>query len=453
MNRQVVVVKIIGRIEPSQGFSAHFLSAKAPDCTVHFGEKQKQRVILLQGPVGPFFKTLQHQLNEHGLDAWRICFNAGDCFFSSKSKRIIFYGKSMEWECWFADFIAAAEIDQIVLFGAERPIHRVARAVGEMAGIPVHTLEEGYVRPGFITAEEGGNNAGSPLMGKLPPSNFCEQEPQKGESYKAFLPMCLYGIAYYTVRFLFSSRAQRGLYHRHLAKLEVFLWIRNGWRWLKHRHHNFLIMKNLLRNLRGKFYLIPLQVDADSQMKDAALGWTQNNLVSSVMKSFAKHAPDRTHLVFKIHPLERGHTNLGRMITEVSEAYGIADRVSVIDSGPLASLTRRSAGMITINSTSGFSAIYHGIPLLVVGQTFYAHPELVTCGNGAPDFDRFWSRGHVAPLPLRRAFISWMYQEALIPGDFYAKRGIALGCSNFLPRLKIKPFEVQERAHQEQVAC
>jgi hypothetical protein len=46
-----------------------------------------------------------------------------------------------------------------------------------------------------------------------------------------------------------------------------------------------------------------------------------------------------------------------------------------------------------------------------------------------------------------------MYQEALIPGDFYAKRGIALGCSNLLPRLKIKPFEVQERAHQEQVAC
>src|SRR3546814_10307214 len=33
----------------------------------------RPRVLLLQGPVGPFFRHLQQHLEDSGFDAWRIC--------------------------------------------------------------------------------------------------------------------------------------------------------------------------------------------------------------------------------------------------------------------------------------------------------------------------------------------------------------------------------------------
>src|SRR3546814_4538429 len=46
----------------------------------------RPRVLLLQGPVGPFFRHLQQHLEDSGFDAWRICFNAGDRFFASRKR-------------------------------------------------------------------------------------------------------------------------------------------------------------------------------------------------------------------------------------------------------------------------------------------------------------------------------------------------------------------------------
>src|SRR3546814_3668112 len=84
-------------------------------------------------------------------------------------------------------------------------------------------------------------------------------------------------------------------------------------------------------------------------------------------------------------------------------ALGIADRVDVIDIGSLGLLTRHSAGMITINSTSGLSAIFHGVPLLVIGDALYANDKLAVCGNGQPNFDAFWTCGHRVSAAIRRS--------------------------------------------------
>lgn len=168
------------------------------------------------------------------------------------------------------------------------------------------------------------------------------------------------------------------------------------------------------------------------------MGWSQFDLISRTLKSFAKRAPSEKRLVFKVHPLARGHSNYKDLIRETAKAYGISDRVDVLDTGSLGLLTRHSAGMVTINSTSGFSAIYHGIPLLVVGDALYAHPELATCGHGKPDFDSFWAGGAVADFETRRAYLGWVKQRALMVGDFYAARGIREACRNVCLKLQEK---------------
>ena len=52
-----------------------------------------------------------------------------------------------------------------------------------------------------------------------------------------------------------------------------------------------------------------------------------------MLASFALHAPHNRHLVFKIHPMERGHSTDHRRIRSAAQRLGIADRVDVIDTG------------------------------------------------------------------------------------------------------------------------
>ena len=400
--------------------------------------KSRERALLLQGPVGPFFKQLQNHLEDEGYDVWRVVFNPADHFFSNKRGLLKFYGELSEWEKWFSDFIDGAEIDHVILFGAERPAHRVARSVAAEKGVDLVVLEEGYVRPGYITVERGGNNASSPLAGRLPPPelNYHEQPDFPAEDFRGFRRMCSYGGVYYSIRTFCSFGKQKRLFHRHISVWpELFSWLRNLWRRVMGQSANFAVIQKLLEHHDRAYYLVPLQVCADSQLQTAALGWSSIQLISATLKSFARSAPAGSRLVFKSHPLGRGHGNHAALIESTARAFGVADRVDVIHTGSLGLLARHAAGMITITSTSGLSAIYPGIPLLVVGAAFYAHPDLVVAGNGNPDFDAFWSCRHVASNEARRAYLKWVGHEALAVGDFYAPHGVRAACQSVLAKL------------------
>ena len=175
-------------------------------------------------------------------------------------------------------------------------------------------------------------------------------------------------------------------------------------------------------------------------MGKPALGWTADRLIKDVLNAFARQAPGGSRLAFKIHPLERGHTGARRTVMETATRLGIAQRVDVLETGSLGLLIRHAAGVITINSTAGLSAIFHGTPLLVVGKAVYSHPALATCAQGEPRFDGFWSGGPVADAQLRHRYLAWIRQEALVPGDFYAEEGIPLACAGVMARLRAMPF-------------
>ena len=46
-----------------------------------------RRVLLLQGPIGPFFRRLARFLEQHGTDVFKINFNAGDALFYTAAAR------------------------------------------------------------------------------------------------------------------------------------------------------------------------------------------------------------------------------------------------------------------------------------------------------------------------------------------------------------------------------
>jgi capsule polysaccharide modification protein KpsS/protein involved in polysaccharide export with SLBB domain len=367
----------------------------------------------------------------------RICFDAGDRFNAFGTSCHVYNGGRQEWAAWLSEFVSHAEPDHVVFFGAEREIHRVARSVAEAAGVNVIALEEGYIRPGFITVERGANNAASPIAGLMPPDCFDSIGDSARTDFKGFGAMCVHAAIYYTIRTFFSGWAQRELFHRRFNILqEAFAWVRNYWRRILHLERNFSAIERLLEHHHAHYFIVPLQVATDSQMAQAARGWNSARLVEAVLSSFAQHAPDAYHLVFKIHPIERGHSTDERQIRSVAQRLGVAHRVDVIDTGSLGLLTRHSAGMITINSTSGLSAIAHGVPLLVVGDALYANERLATCARGEPDFDAFWSGAPVADTLERRRYLAWIKASSLKRGDFYARKGMGPACQGILEKIQ-----------------
>lgn len=414
--------------------------------TMKTGENIVKHIVLLQGPVGPFIDTLHQYLLDHGYRVTRFIFNAGDRWFSHRREhQRHFSGSLASWHQELKQFLESEQPDAMIGFGSERPPHKVARELSQTMGIPLLSLEEGYIRPGFITVESGGNNASSPLAGCMPPKDINEEalhaEVANVRDYGSFRRFVRYSGTYYVVRTFFSWGADRELFHRRFfPPLEAFYWLRNAYRNFFHGGADNPVIHHLLEHHPANYFIVPLQVATDSNLQAAARGWNSQRLILSSIQSFAHHAASDAQLVFKVHPLERGHNRFESLINETAEKYRIQDRVHLIDTGSMGMLARHSAGMITINSTSGLSAIHHGVPLLVIGDAVYGHPELAVCGHGQPDFDKFWHfREHypaIAPLHRRRAYLDWLRQQALVKGDFYDADGMWVACKGIRDRME-----------------
>jgi len=400
-----------------------------------------RRVLLLQGPVGPFFRELQNALDIAGVDTLRIGFNRADgpCFGSvSRARYRRHTGSPATWPHDAASILAEFRPDMVILFGAERPAHSVMRAIAERRNIPVLCLEEGYIRPGFITAEYGGTNAESPLA-------YCAPEPHAGVStlpsgtdFRAFRHMARHAFVYYALRTLFASPGEAAFFHRRFAvRTEISGWAGNLLRRTWNCRRDRRVIDRLTGPQSGSYYLAALQVPGDSNLGVAAMGWTTASFIEASIASFAAHAPAQTRLVFKVHPLARGRDPDLRLIPELARSFGIASRIDILESGSIGMLAHSARGLLTINSTSGLSAIAHGTPLLAAGRSIYTHRPLAWTAPDPEAFNRFWTEGRAAPGSLRLGFLDAILSEALLAGDFYAPAGRRAALCSMLSMLRL----------------
>ncbi|MGA6926321.1 MAG: capsular biosynthesis protein, partial [Desulfosarcina sp.] len=122
-----------------------------------------QRVLLLQGPMGPFFNKLDRHLRANGSQTFRICFNGGDRLFANDDNRVDYRGKPHGWRTFLTDFCTEKKIQAMIVYGDYRFYHLVAKDVATASGIQFLVFEEGYLRPNFVTLEKNGVNANSSL--------------------------------------------------------------------------------------------------------------------------------------------------------------------------------------------------------------------------------------------------------------------------------------------------
>ncbi len=370
--------------------------------------------------MGPFFWRLGSVLRAKGAEVYKINLCGGDeLFYPVRATR--FAGPPEEWPGFLGSFIAAHDIDAVLLFGDCRPHHVVAAEIARARGIVLYVFEEGYLRPDYVTVEQGGANSYSSLprdpdvYRRFSPHPTSRQRPQRVQH--AFGWAGWYASLYAIALWLMAWRYPRYRHHRSLRPLhEVQVWCRAALRKLAYRWKERGVLEELTRPDAPRYFLVPLQVHGDAQISVHSPFESVPDFVETVMTSFARHAPQGTRLVVKHHPLDRGYHDYTRLIERLTGELGLDGRVWYVHDLHLPRLLDHAQGTVVINSTVGLSSIYHGTPVHVLGNAIYKMPGLAHEGSLA----EFWSEPGTPDFAVYRGFRAWLCAYTQANGNFYA---------------------------------
>lgn len=377
------------------------------------------RVLLLQGPVGPFFRRLAGVLYRVGAaSVHKVNFNGGDQFFYA-SGAINYRGTVENWPQALSALIVKHKINTIFLFGDCRPIHQCVRPIAELLGAQVWVFEEGYVRPNFVTLEPIGVNNHSSLprdpefYRKLPEIALLP-EKRVGSTfwYAAFWASLYYLLASVMLPFYINYR-----HHRPLSIIEVFPWLRSITRKWYYVFKERNCLKQLCNNMSKRFFLVLLQVNTDAQVGVHSKFKSMTEFIIYTVESFVQNADVNQILVIKHHPMDRGYSDYTVLIDRLVLQYELQGRLLYIHDQHLPTLLKYACGVVTINSTVGLSAMHHGLSPAVLGEALYALPGLSYQGN----LNAFWKEAVSLKVDstLYSHFLAYLIKNTQLNGNFF----------------------------------
>jgi capsular polysaccharide export protein len=385
------------------------------------GSVSGKNILLIQGPYGIFFKKLDNFLMGNGARTYSVCLNAGDRFFSNKNNIIDYKGKKEAWVSFIKQIIIDHKISKIFLFGDCRYYHRAAIQEANELGIECFVFEEGYIRPDFVTLEKSGVNA---FSSNCRDRSFYDNmnldnlvSPKVLSANIKYSRIVCQTIVYYILMNVLKFRYPYYEHHRETFCLkEAFYGIRNGLRrmWFKISERN--VGKQLQTKFSKKYYFVPLQTHSDYQIRTHSNYTSIEEFIRKVLFSFARHAPKETFLIFKHHPMDRGRKNYSRFINRISVNLGINYRIMVVHDVHLPTCLKNAIGTVTINSSVGFSSLYHKIPTIALGRALY-DIEGLTC-NGMLLND-FWNDYKAPDTLLYKKFRLYLIEKTQLNGSFY----------------------------------
>ena len=378
--------------------------------------------LFLQGPAGPFFRRLATHLAGRGQVVHRINFNGGDKL-DWRGGGLDFRARPAAWANYVAEVFVRLGITDLVLFGDCRPLHRAAIKVARESQIDVHVFEEGYIRPDWMTLERDGVNAHSRLprnadfyvetAASLPPATTADQHLFASSFNRR---------AREDVRYTVGTLAMLPRFPHFRTHRPWNIWVEYaGWLSMFARRNRArarsLAAHERLRACRSPYFVLPLQLDCDYQIRQHSTFGGLQKVLDHVLDSFAANADATALLVIKAHPLDNGLVNWRRRTEMAVERRGLADRVVFLELGDVAELMHNALGVVTVNSTSGTMALAKGVPVVVLGQAIYDIPRVTF----SESLDEFWT----APLPpdpavfdaLRRVLID----RCLVRGGLYSE--------------------------------
>ena len=416
-----------------------------------------RRFLFLQGVATPFFPVLIKELKAQGHLVHKINFCGGDSLFSWSSDTWRYTNSLERLTPWVKQKHQSHRFTDIVLFGDTRPVHRslVQSFKQSFRDVNIYVFEEGYLRPNWITLEQGGVNGFSDLISQ--PTHFWREaatlkEPEPISSRHTFVVRALYDISY-----RLANAALKPLYP-HYETHRPFSALQEYWGWVKRFpairfYYNGQDSRKIKRLIKQKtpFYLFPLQVDADAQIREHSPFKGVLESIDCVLRSFAQHAPSDSQLVIKNHPLDTGLLGYNQHVQALVKQLQLDNRIIFLESGHLPSLLKQTQGTVLVNSTTGTSALFHGSPVITLGKAIFDLPGL-TFQKG---LDRFWIEGsqQKPDAKLFTQFRQKIIALSQINGDFYSREGIKRAVQGSLMKMQVTPVYSSEsfEAHRSSV--
>lgn len=402
--------------------------------------------LFLQGLASPFFVRLGRALKDRGYGVARVNLNLGDSIFWNIPGAVAYRGAFEDWRGFLARFMDERNVTDLVLFGDGRPYHRVAIATAQLRGVRVHVFEEGYFRPNWITLEEGGVNGFSGLPRDPETIDRIAAEvadvpsplPIAGDMRARTFWDVLYNCSQVFAPYVYP-RYKR--YRPNHCLVEYAGWIGRMVRG-KAEARRASAVERMLRRGKGPYYLLPLQLDSDYQIRLHSPFSAMTEVVDFVARSFAAHAPANAKLVVKLHPLDNGLVNRRKATRITADRTGLGDRLVYLDGGDGDALVKNAAGVVVVNSTMGTMALERGVPTIALGQAIYDVEGMTHQGT----LESFWT-APVAPSPARvAAFRKVVTARTQLNGGFYSREAIRVAVDNAIARMAAAEPAARPRA-------
>lgn len=408
-------------------------------------------ILFLQGPMGPFFNQLSNYFKKQGHEVWKINFNGGDQVFSSAAHNIEYKESIESWTYFLRDVLVENNIQLIFGYGDCRIYHQIAKKIAEYLKIPIYFFEEGYFRPNFITLEKSGVNNNSTLPRSPQFYRYLKLNPIKKQINigSDFSRRIIYSIIYYLATALLTKKYKHYRHHRSISPIyEGLSWLRSGLLKYPYKIKSLLKYKLITKKFGKKFYLFPLQIKDDAQIKFHYPKGSIKKSLETVIRSFSQRAPGSTALIIKHHPMDRGHTNYNKTIKELSKKFGVTDRVFYVDDLPNPVLLRNSQGLVTINSTMGLSGILHRRKVITLGKCFYNIEGLTFQGK----LDAFWTTKFRPNAALFESFRNFVISKTQLNQSFYKPLSFDQTMKSLDPDTLVREYEEKTSAVQDPVS-
>jgi len=388
------------------------------------GSIKDKNILLLQGPMGSYFNTLDKLFTKNGANTFRIGFNAGDRFFAKSKQYIGYKGKTQNWEVFIKDYYQKNKIDMIFVFGDCRFYQSIAIKIAKSLNIDIFVFEEGYIRPNYITLEKYGVNAHSrqpkyrEFYDNLQLDNSLNKEIEQTVKFKpTFNKMAKEVIIYYFLSNLFFFRYPYYKHHRCFSlAVEFKVGCINVFRKFKNKIVEKDLNEKCIKQLSKKYYFVPLQTHGDFQITTHSKYDCIEDFIKEVMISFSNNAPKNTLLVFKHHPVDRGRKNYTKYINKLAQELNIKDNILITWDVHLPTFLKNAIGTIVINSTVGLSSLYHNTPTICLGEAIY---DIKGLTSKDMKIDSFWNNHKEVDKELFKKFRWYLIKTTQINSNFY----------------------------------
>lgn len=392
----------------------------------------RRAFVLLQGPPGPLFHRLGAALKARGKEVYRINICGGDRY-DWPGEAIDFRGRFTQWPVFFDKFLRDHQITDMILFGDCRPYHVSAHGMAALRGVRTYVLEEGYIRPHWMTFELEGVNARSQLSRD---KTWLRKEALQIRAEPTLPPI--------TASFRRRARDSYWHYHHVVTGLLRFPHYRShrpdsiilegvGWLWkfLRAARQAKKAERALKSLARRKVFLLPLQLSGDYQIRAHSPFPDMQSAASYVIESFAVHAGPDQHLLLKLHPLDPSFFNWRRFVAQHARRLGLEGRLHFINGGDLEDMVKTATGLVCVNSTSATLALARGVPVCTLGEAIYDIVGLTHQRH----LDTFW-RDPTPPEPgLYACFQRVLVDRCLVRGGLSSESAVSILVESMIDRL------------------